>query len=419
MMGRHPIYNFRGIGAWGLGSYRENSRMQFPGKIYEEERTQSLITRVGVQLSNEQKVGDGGTWGKPLIHIVDDVPKNIQVVGNILRGEDCEIAFSQNGGDALDRIKSNPADLILLDIMMPGMDGYEVCEELRNDPKTRDIPVIFLTAKTDMDSTVRGFEAGGQDYLTKPFNSAELLARVHTQLKLKKNMDTILRTNERLKQEIAERARVEEELRAHREHIRLINQIMRHDIINDLVVIDSELQLYDELCDDELLRKAAARVGKSVDLINRMRELEMFINDHRGLKLYSVTEVLRDVMKSYPATKFNIDGDVQALADESLSSVLDNIINNAVAHGKTDRIDITMKTTGKFCEIRIADYGSGIPDEIKANIFEESFMYGETGNTGLGLYIVRKIMGNYGGYVYVEDNTPKGAVFVLALKDMG
>lgn len=373
---------------------------------------------MGVQLSNEQKVGDGGTWGKPLIHIVDDVPKNIQVVGNILRGEDCEIAFSQNGGDALDRIKSNPADLILLDIMMPGMDGYEVCEELRKDPKTRDIPVIFLTAKTDMDSTVRGFEVGGQDYLTKPFNSSELLARVRTQLKLKKNRDIVLRINERLKQEIAERARVEKELRAQREHIKLINQIMRHDIINDLVVIDSELQLYDELCDDELLRKAAVRVSKSVDLINRMRELETFIDTHHGLKLYSVNNVLRDVMKSYPYTTFNIKGDVQALVDESLSSVLDNIINNAVAHGKTDRIDITMNTVGEFCEIRIADYGSGIPDEIKEAIFEESFMYGKTGNTGLGLYIVRKIMGNYGGSVHVEDNTPKGAVFVLTLKNV-
>ena len=88
-----------------------------------------------------------------------------------MREEDCEIAFSQNGVDALDRIKSNPADLIILDIMMPGMDWYEVCEELRNDPKTRDIPVIFLTSKTDTDSTVRGFEVGGQDYLTKPINS--------------------------------------------------------------------------------------------------------------------------------------------------------------------------------------------------------------------------------------------------------
>jgi len=370
-------------------------------------------------LSNEQKMGDGGTWGKPLIHIVDDVPKNIQVVGNILREVDCEIAFSQNGRDALDRIKSNPADLILLDIMMPGMNGYEVCEELRNDPKTSDIPVIFLTAKTDADSTVRGFEAGGQDYLTKPFNSSELLARVHTQLKLKKNRDMILQINERLKQEIAERARVEDELRAHREHIKLINQIMRHDIINDLVVIDSELQLYDELCDAELLRKAAARVVKSVDLINRMRELETFIDAHHGLRLYSVTEVLRDVVKSYPHTTFNIEGDVQALADESLSSILDNIVNNAVAHGKTDRIDITMKTDGEFCEIRIADYGSGIPDEIKGDIFEENFVYGETGNTGLGLYIVRKTMENYGGYVHIEDNTPKGAVFVLSLKNMG
>ena len=134
-------------------------------------------------------------------------------------------------------------------------------------------------------------------------------------LKLKKNRDTILRIN---------------------------------DIINDLVFIDNELQLYDELCDDELLRKAAVRVGKSVDLINRMGELETFINTHRGLKLYSVTEVIKNVMKRYPYTTFNIEGDIQALADESLSSVLDNIINNAVTHGKTDRIDRTLEPAGEW-----------------------------------------------------------------------
>lgn len=287
----------------------------------------------GVQLSNEQKVGDRETWEKPLIRVVDDVPKNIQVVGNILRGEDCEIAFSQNGVDALDRIKSNPADLIILDIMMPGMDWYEVCEELRNDPKTRDIPVIFLTSKTDTDSTVRGFEVSGQDYLTKPINPTELLARVHTHLKLKKNRDMILWIN---------------------------------DIINDLVFIDSELQLYDELCDDELLRKAAVRVGKSVDLINRMGELETFINTHHGLKLYSVTEVIKNVMKRYPYTTFNIEGDIQALADESLSSVLDNIINNAVTHGKTNRIDITLEPAGEWSHAEeTAEPGATRRDDYK------------------------------------------------------
>jgi DNA-binding response OmpR family regulator len=373
-------------------------------------------------MGNAQKVEAGGSGRireKPLILIVDDVPKNIQVVGNILREKDYEIAFSQNGRDALAKVISNPVDLVLLDIMMPEMDGYQVCLEMRKDPETMGIPVIFLTAKTDTEDMVKGFEVGGQDYLTKPFNHAELLARVHTHMELKKNRDTILQINAQLKQEITERKKTEEELKSHRDHIKLINRILRHDIINDLFVIDTELQLYDTLNDDELLKKAAVRVNKSVELINKMRELETFTSSYHGLKRYSITEVLEEVIASYPTIAFSIEGGGRVLADESLNSVMDNIINNAVVHGKTDRIDIGIRVKGEFREVRIADHGTGIPDEIKESIFEENFVHGETGNTGLGLYIVRKAMENYGGSVHVEDNVPGGAVFVLALRAVG
>ncbi len=218
--------------------------------------------------------------------------------------------------------------------------------------------------------------------------------------------------------DITESKKREEELDAYRKHIKLINKILRHDIINNLTVINGALRLYGKSKEEELLEEASVYVNKSVELINRMRELESFISSHRDLKLYPVTDILNKVIESYPAITFNIEGEGQVLVDESLSSVIDNIIRNAVIHGKTDRIDVSIGETDKYCEIRIADYGVGISDEVKGKIFEEGFVYGETGGTGLGLYIVKKAMENYGGHIHVEDNTPGGAVFVLALRKM-
>jgi len=216
--------------------------------------------------------------------------------------------------------------------------------------------------------------------------------------------------------DITERKQREDELKAHREHIKLINKILRHDIINNLTVINSALRIHGRTKEEKPLVEASAYVNKTVELITRMRELELFISSHHGLKRYSITDILNNVIGSYPAIAFNIEGEGQVLADESLSSVVDNIIRNAVIHGNTDRIDVKIGERGKYCEIGIADYGVGIPDEVKENIFEDGFVYGETGGTGLGLYIVKKAMENYGGRVHVEDNTPGGAVFVLTLR---
>jgi len=137
--------------------------------------------------------------------IVDDVPRNIQIVCNILQKDEYDIYFANDGQSALDKVKDNNFDLILLDIMMPGTDGFEVCKTLKSNSKTKEIPIIFLTAKTDTDSIIKGFELGAVDYITKPFNSAELLARVKTHLILKK-------TNEALKKENEERKRAEKRL---------------------------------------------------------------------------------------------------------------------------------------------------------------------------------------------------------------
>lgn len=124
---------------------------------------------------------------KPLVLAVDDKPQNLQFLGKLLSLSDqgYEVGLAQNGQQALNFVKKDQPDLILLDIMMPDMDGYEVCRLLKADFSTRHIPVIFLTAKTDSKDIVKGFEVGGVDYVTKPFNSAELLARIKNHLEIK------------------------------------------------------------------------------------------------------------------------------------------------------------------------------------------------------------------------------------------
>lgn len=116
--------------------------------------------------------------------IVDDLPENIKVLGKSLQRDEYLISFATSGEQAIEMATSNELDLILLDIMMPGMDGYEVCRRLKAEDRTRQIPIIFITAKTEKKDIVRGFEAGAVDYVTKPFNTAELFARVQTHLDL-------------------------------------------------------------------------------------------------------------------------------------------------------------------------------------------------------------------------------------------
>ena len=119
------------------------------------------------------------------ILVVDDQPANIQIVGTVLGNLGCEIIPASDGATALKRVALRPPDLILLDLLMPGMGGCEVCRQLKENPDWKDIPVIFLSAADDKDLIVRALDSGGVDYITKPFNQAELISRVRTQLALK------------------------------------------------------------------------------------------------------------------------------------------------------------------------------------------------------------------------------------------
>ena len=136
---------------------------------------------------------------KSRILIVDDTPRNIQVLGAILRQEGYQLNIAQNGLQALEVVEDTLPDLILLDVMMPELDGFETCTRLKKESRTKDIPIIFLTAKVETEDIVKGFEIGAVDYVIKPFNQTELLARVKTHLELKFARERVEQQNQELK----------------------------------------------------------------------------------------------------------------------------------------------------------------------------------------------------------------------------
>ena len=210
-------------------------------------------------------------------------------------------------------------------------------------------------------------------------------------------------------EDITERKKAEKKVYGLNEALRVLNKILRHDILNDLTVVLSACDMI-HADDDRLKQKASKAITKSVSLIEQMRSLENALVSNEALAGKSLENAVESVAKNYPDIKFSIKGDCTVLCDGAIYSVIDNIVRNAVVHGKTDRIDITIDDNG---EMRIADYGKGISSDIKDKIFEEGESFGDTRGSGLGLYIVKKIIERYGGDIRVEDNKPNGAVFVL------
>ena len=209
---------------------------------------------------------------------------------------------------------------------------------------------------------------------------------------------------------------VNEKLQKHQEHLRLINHILRHDLINNLTVAKSGLRLYEHSSDKKFIQEGYISLKKSLELISRMHELEHFLVHHSKLKEFSLKKIIEEVAEKYDQSKIILKGNANIWGDEAITSVFDNIIRNAFLHGNASHIDINVNKNTDSCEICISNDGESIPKEFHNEIFKQHFTRGETGNTGLGLYIVKKTMERYGGDVFVTNCNPKGVTFHLIYK---
>jgi signal transduction histidine kinase len=222
--------------------------------------------------------------------------------------------------------------------------------------------------------------------------------------------------NEKTTKEILEKNRMEKIINANTEHLKLINRILRHDITNDLVTIKSGLSVYQVNGDKAILDELTRRVDKSVKLIHSMREFEKFMNIHINLKAIDPVALISNIAENYQTIEIKLTGKCHVMAEDSLSSALENLIRNAVDHGGVNQIDVAIEEMEENCRIIVADKGYGIPDSIKDKVFTEGFRYGSTGKTGMGLFIARKIIESFGGKLTIEDNVPQGTRFIILLR---
>ncbi|MDM8541252.1 hybrid sensor histidine kinase/response regulator [Desulfococcaceae bacterium HSG9] len=350
--------------------------------------------------------------------IVDDVTRNIQIISAILKPEGYKIAFARSGEAALERVKDIPFDLILLDIMMPGIDGYETCRRLKNDPlyasEIQEIPVIFLTAKTDPDSVVKGFDIGAVDYITKPFRASELLARVKTHLKLKFALEDLQEAN-------AAKDR--------------FFSIIAHDLkgpFNSLLGYSDFLLNYWENYTNEKRKNFVKTINQQSNRLFRMLEnllnwsrMQLGKMEHQPakIKLYLLSEPNLLLLKPQAEKKkiklySDIDKDTSAYGDSNMiSTVIRNLISNAIkfTHPKGE-IRITCQEDGDFRKITVSDTGIGIADENIVKLFRIDGHFSTYGTekesgTGLGLILCKEFVEKNGGKLWVESEEGKGSKF--------
>jgi len=218
------------------------------------------------------------------ILMVDDNPKNLQLLGTTLRNEGYQVEFATNGRIALNWVNKKNFDLILLDIMMPEMSGYEVCEQIRKIEAYNDVPIVFLTAKTEKESVVYGFKLGAQDYITKPFDTAELLARVRTQLELRYHKLELININKHLEELVEERTRelniLNQRLQKANEELRTLDKakseflhIIAHEIRTPLNGIKGSIDIIKELNEHNSFGSLFSILEESV---NRLERFSLF-----------------------------------------------------------------------------------------------------------------------------------------------
>ena len=203
------------------------------------------------------------------------------------------------------------------------------------------------------------------------------------------------------------------------ETLKIINKILRHDILNDLTVVDGTINNYLEYKKpknvNELLSVISESVRRDKKLIEQMRDLEKAVSSGNPLQEISLSESISRAKQNFEKLVIESTGDSIVMADEALTSIFTNLFRNARDHGLASEIKISVKVKKHLTEIAVADNGKGIPDDTKSKLFKEGAKFGETGNTGLGLYIISKTISRYGGSITVKDNKPKGTIFTIII----
>ena len=359
------------------------------------------------------------TLEEPTILIVDDNPTNLKVLFSYLKQFGLRTFVAKSGEDAIKQVHRLPPDLILLDIMMPGMDGIETCQRLKADEKTKDIPVIFITALTDTANIVTSFEVGGVDYITKPFRQEEVLARINTHL-----------TIQRQKQELYALNAAKDKFFS----------IIAHDLrgtFGGLLGLSDLLATATNEFNQEQISEVACRMHGAVT--NTYKLLENLLEwarlqkgimafEPEQLNLYDSAKTATNLYASSAKQKgitlinqvepsgFLIYGDANMI-----NTVTRNLIANALKFTHpAGQVTISAQCRDDFVEVSVTDTGVGIAPKLQAKLFRIDTKVTQTGTadergTGLGLLLCKELVEKHGGKIWVESEIGQGSTFKFTI----
>ncbi len=361
--------------------------------------------------------------------VIDDNPVNIQVLSELLKRKEYQVFTESDSTKAIETAAMIKPDLILLDVRMPDIDGYTICRSLKADQRTRTIPVIFLSAMGNTEDIIRGFEAGGVDYITKPFRHEEVAARVQNQITLSQQQRHIEEIVQRERQYFASINRVK-------------NQFIRaatHDLKNPLATITGYVGLIEEHChqcnNEEILgyvngiRQAIQRIMELVtDMLDLMQmesgtnirlqptSLNSFL--HRCFQEFVFQAKQKEI--SYTLTPPDHDITLQ-IDPHRMQQCVCNVISNAIKYTPPQgHVAIRTYADGQHLTIEVEDTGLGIPSEDIPHLFEAFYRvrrkeHMQADGNGLGLSIAFAIAEQHNGYISVESELGKGSTFRITL----
>nr|WP_295783866.1 hybrid sensor histidine kinase/response regulator [Rhodoferax sp.] len=377
------------------------------------------------------------TLQRPVILVVDDTPQNLALMRDLLE-TDYTVKLAPSGERALKIAKNQPVDLILLDIMMPDVDGYEVCRQLKADPVTADIPVIFFTAKTETQDEQMGFALGAVDYIAKPISPPIVLARVKAHLLFKQARDALERRNREDKQRFDAALAQQVELNELKSTFVAMTSHEFRTPLTSILVSQSLLRNY---CDrlpvgerNGLLDSIESAVKRMVLMLDQVltigrADAQLLSFNPKPVNLLALCQQLRDeavashnqgsVNTARVALDAELDGQ-EVFADEKLlRHILGNLLSNAIKYspGTAQALfKVRPKAKGVIFEIR--DQGIGIPAQDLPRLFGDFHRASNVGNipgTGLGLAIVKRAVESHGGAISVTSETGNGTCFTVSI----
>jgi signal transduction histidine kinase len=377
--------------------------------------------------------------GSSVILVVDDDQRNVRLMESILRGSGYQVVKAYNGEEAMGVVEGEPPDLLLLDVMMPKMSGFELCQKLKGRYETRLLPIILVTALNALEDKVQALEFGADDFLSKPINKVELLAKVRSVLRVKALQDEL------------ERKRTEIEA-ANQELIRMqgfkesMMQMVVHDLKNPLASIMGNVQLIQMQSAEtvtpirlkELLQRTQESARQLMRMILNILQIGRLEERKMPLKLEPVSlhgvvqENVDEMMGLSARDNILLENHVRPdlpspRADRELvSRVIANLLNNAFKHTpEGGRVTVDARQEGDGVTLTVSDTGGGIPEELQPRIFEK-FVAGESDATkrmlydsGLGLTFCRLAVECHGGRIWLKSKPGQGTIVFVSLRLSG